>query len=243
MVKFFRKIRQRLLTENKFSRYLIYAFGEIILVVIGILIALQINNWNETRKSSIEEQEYLKQIKQEIQADIASIDSILPKLQDRQKKLDTLETILASNAIGDDTREGYKLWRKSWNFPDFNSHNNTIETLKSSGQIQIIQSKELLNALSSYQNKLDAFYIHQGIMNNYLQNSDSFFTFFNATEIKRQSENNIKVPVNSEALSLKNEVFGKIEMLHSLSKFSSNGHLPKIKKNAEQILKEIESYK
>ena len=50
MIKFFRKIRQRLLTENKFSKYLLYAIGEIILVVIGILIALQINNWNEGRK-------------------------------------------------------------------------------------------------------------------------------------------------------------------------------------------------
>ena len=47
MIKFFRKIRQKTLTENKFSKYLIYAGGEIILVVIGILIALSINNWNE----------------------------------------------------------------------------------------------------------------------------------------------------------------------------------------------------
>src|SRR6056297_2485873 len=49
MIKFFRKIRQKMLSENKFSKYLIYAIGEIILVVIGILIALQINNWNENR--------------------------------------------------------------------------------------------------------------------------------------------------------------------------------------------------
>ena len=50
MIKFFRKIRQKLLTENKFSKYLIYAIGEIVLVVVGILIALQINNQNESRK-------------------------------------------------------------------------------------------------------------------------------------------------------------------------------------------------
>ena len=50
MIKFFRRIRQQLLTENKFSRYLIYAIGEILLVVIGILLALQINNWNENQK-------------------------------------------------------------------------------------------------------------------------------------------------------------------------------------------------
>ena len=49
MIKFFRSIRQKLLTENKFSKYLLYAIGEIVLVVIGILIALSINNWNEKR--------------------------------------------------------------------------------------------------------------------------------------------------------------------------------------------------
>jgi hypothetical protein len=49
MIKFFRKIRQKMLTENKFSKYLLYAIGEIILVVIGIMIALQVNNWNQTR--------------------------------------------------------------------------------------------------------------------------------------------------------------------------------------------------
>ncbi|MFT6336478.1 MAG: hypothetical protein ACI86M_003478 [Saprospiraceae bacterium] len=50
MIKFFRKIRKRLLAEDKFSKYLIYTIGEIVLVVIGILIALQINNWNQKRQ-------------------------------------------------------------------------------------------------------------------------------------------------------------------------------------------------
>jgi hypothetical protein len=51
MIKFFRNIRQNLLTENKFSKYLFYAIGEVVLVVIGILIALSINNWNEDKKT------------------------------------------------------------------------------------------------------------------------------------------------------------------------------------------------
>ncbi len=53
MIKFFRKIRQNLLMENKTGQYLKYALGEIILVVIGILIALSINNWNEHRKEKL----------------------------------------------------------------------------------------------------------------------------------------------------------------------------------------------
>ena len=67
MIKFFRKIRQNLLTENKFSKYLIYAIGEIILVVIGILIALSINKSNEDRKSKIEERAILEAVKTEFE--------------------------------------------------------------------------------------------------------------------------------------------------------------------------------
>jgi len=60
MIKFFKNIRKNLLAEGKTSKYLKYAIGEIILVVIGILIALQINNWNENRKANIEEQRILE---------------------------------------------------------------------------------------------------------------------------------------------------------------------------------------
>ena len=70
MIKFFRKIRQNLLAENKFSKYLIYAIGEIVLVVIGILIALQINNWNEQRKQNNLEESTLIELKANLLADI-----------------------------------------------------------------------------------------------------------------------------------------------------------------------------
>lgn len=57
MIKFFRKIRQSLLTENKLSKYLLYAIGEVILVIVGILFALQINNWNSNKKAHNQELE------------------------------------------------------------------------------------------------------------------------------------------------------------------------------------------
>ena len=62
MIKFFRKIRQNLIMENKTSKYLKYAIGEIVLVVFGILIALQINNWNEDRKLKNEELKILLEL-------------------------------------------------------------------------------------------------------------------------------------------------------------------------------------
>jgi hypothetical protein len=66
MIKFFRKIRQKTLTENKFGKYLTYAIGEIILVVIGILIALQINNWNQQRALKNESNQVLYNLQNEI---------------------------------------------------------------------------------------------------------------------------------------------------------------------------------
>src|SRR5210317_1676767 len=94
MIKFFRKIRQNLLTENKFSKYLLYALGEIFLVVIGILIALSINNWNEGRINKIKEQEYLEGIKTDLQSDLKYIDLLLPNYKSRMQRYATLDSLV-----------------------------------------------------------------------------------------------------------------------------------------------------
>lgn len=73
MLKLFRRIRQQLLSENHFSKYLLYAVGEIFLVVIGILIALQINNWNEGRQLKTLEKTTLKELDNSIQADMEEL--------------------------------------------------------------------------------------------------------------------------------------------------------------------------
>jgi len=75
MIKFFRRIRQRLVSENKFSRYLLYAIGEIALVMIGILLALQVNNWNEFQKLKIQELNLIKQLLEDAKADSVFFES------------------------------------------------------------------------------------------------------------------------------------------------------------------------
>ena len=69
MIPFFRKIRKKLADDNKPIKYLRYAIGEIVLVVIGILIAIQINNWNEDYKSKKKERGYLINLQQDLKAD------------------------------------------------------------------------------------------------------------------------------------------------------------------------------
>lgn len=70
MIQFFRKMRQKLLAENRVTRYFFYASGEILLVVIGILIALGINNWNQNRLETQTVNVYLENLKQDLEADI-----------------------------------------------------------------------------------------------------------------------------------------------------------------------------
>jgi len=77
MIKFFRRIRYDLMEKNKTGKYLKYAIGEIILVVIGILIALQINNWNEKQKLKLQELVLLENVLENIKTDSTSIDSVI----------------------------------------------------------------------------------------------------------------------------------------------------------------------
>ena len=76
MLRFFRQIRQRLLTENRFSKYLLYAVGEILLVVIGILIALQVDNWNENRKARRELNTILVEIHKDLNNDLKNLENL-----------------------------------------------------------------------------------------------------------------------------------------------------------------------
>jgi len=74
MIKFFRHIRQRMIKENRVSKYLLYAIGEIVLVVIGILIALSINNWNQERVNRAKSNELLVGIVKDLGQDVTVLD-------------------------------------------------------------------------------------------------------------------------------------------------------------------------
>ena len=80
-MKIFQKIRRQLLAESRFKNYLPYALGEILLVVIGILIALQVNNWNESRKRDLTEAEFIAGIKSDLQQDKEYIAGVVKRAE------------------------------------------------------------------------------------------------------------------------------------------------------------------
>ena len=95
MIKFFRNIRQKLLSENRFSKYLLYAIGEIVLVVIGILIALSINNWNENRKTEKEIINLFSALRNDLIQDTQLIKGRLPFIHEQYALNETLRARVA----------------------------------------------------------------------------------------------------------------------------------------------------
>lgn len=152
MIKFFRNIRHRLLRENRFTRYLIYAMGEILLVVIGILIALNINNWNTDRQLQRDIKNFKVALYKDFQLDSINI---IEKIADIQLDIeqDSLLRIRFNDpAATMDTL--VKIARYEFNIssdPLFNFNENTIESFRSTGHFQDLKPN-LRNALLTIQN-------------------------------------------------------------------------------------------
>jgi hypothetical protein len=103
MTKLFNKARQKLLVENKIWPYLKYALGEIVLVVIGILLALQINNWNENKKDRETEIYILNEVLSNLNEDGTVIESIVTRREKARRSTDKMLTYLPKGKINKDT--------------------------------------------------------------------------------------------------------------------------------------------
>ncbi|MFC4721239.1 DUF6090 family protein [Geojedonia litorea] len=146
MIKIFRKLRHQLLNQSKFSKYLIYAIGEIILVVIGILIALQINNWNEQQKNLAKEQTILKQLYNEYQSNLAQLDE---KVLMRNEGLEACNQLLQQIDHPEQINEEVfynSLW-KLLRDPTFDPIKNDIV---GSENLRLIRNQELVRILSNW---------------------------------------------------------------------------------------------
>ena len=148
MIRFFRKLRNKLLSESKFGKFLLYALGEIILVVIGILIALQVNNWNVERQNNKEEQFYLRSIKDNLNNDALLLETLTAQISKSLLTLDTISRLDNANKGLTVTNDNFtSSFLGSYNFTPVKT---TIDELQSSGKLNLIKSKLIKEKLLSY---------------------------------------------------------------------------------------------
>jgi hypothetical protein len=148
MIPFFRKIRKNLADDNNPLKYMRYAIGEIVLVVIGILIALSINNWNETRKDNRQEVVYYCKIKEDLESDKNRIETIIESIVERQVVCKQLLLKLHStpkdkSVVIDDYLAAVR--------SDVFYHNKAaITDLTSSGKLSLLHNEELKKIILKY---------------------------------------------------------------------------------------------
>ncbi len=155
MLRFFRKMRSATLAENKFTRYFFYAIGEIVLVVIGILIALQINNWNVGRIEKIEENRILSDLYEEFKANRNDLIIKIKWAEQRVENTAILFNNFESITILFDENEIDSMLQivninPQWNLSDF-----ILNELKNSGNKSRLENKELKIQLYQFMRQYD----------------------------------------------------------------------------------------
>ena len=205
MIKFFRKIRQNLLSENKFNKYLIYAIGEIFLVVIGILIALQINNWNENRKVNALAKKYISDIKTDLINDTLTYKAVLDRLEITREKNKTLLNSSITKNISLDSL--HSLISTSFHsIRIYKIDNTTYLKLSNTGFVDSGKFSEIFQDINTYYNKEYVAYseyiewdeeLSVDISNpNFLGNHKSSVNLYNY-QANEEASNNFREFINS----------------------------------------------
>jgi hypothetical protein len=155
MLRFFRRIRQQSITNNRVGKYVLYAIGEILLVVIGILIAIQLNNWNEQEKQSKLEKEYYCRLLEDALLDQEQIGNLVKLAQDRLTASNQAVRLLLQDK-GQKVEVGNQIFLSvNAIYADFRPNNSAFEDLKSGANMNIIGDKSVIMALNKYFNKVE----------------------------------------------------------------------------------------
>ena len=159
MFGLFRKTRQEILTGDRSRRYFRYALGELVLVVFGILIALQIDGWNDDRLEREQEREILQSMLNEIRVDRGQI---VQAINDNSNLIDAINRLLLMVSEPSDDPEMqremylhsviYTYWYRRVDFP-----NLTISQLSSGNNLFLIRNKQVRDAILDYKRGLDAY--------------------------------------------------------------------------------------
>ena len=150
MLKFFKRIRKRQIHQGRLKNYLLYAVGEIILVVIGILLALQINNWNTERLEQDQMQEFASAMIQDLRADIHETELRQRQMKKIIKRMDSARTLINQSKISN--LQNIDLLCLTWNlyYRPFQWKRKTMEQLKSSASLRFIRNDTLLELIGEY---------------------------------------------------------------------------------------------
>lgn len=181
-MKLFRKVRQNLVNKVKLKKYIIYSIGEILLVMIGILLALQVNNWNQQKINQKKEIKALVDLNNEFKLNAKRI---LKKQKSRIALVPRMENYIRLIATSKADYNSFEDFHSNpFMFGITNPSNGVINTLISSGEISLISNDSLKHYLADWTNQLENLYENEQI----LWNSGLSFIASTSNEIPNPSQ-------------------------------------------------------
>jgi hypothetical protein len=211
MIKFFRHIRKRLVIENRLTKYLLYAIGEIILVVIGILIALQINNWNQERIVKEHNHTIVQNLNKEFSENLIELDTSIDRLNDVIQGMEILLKVMRTQDSNMTESEFDKLLNKTFWMPTWKPSSFVLVELKNSGALSKLNANNLKSLLFKWEREFDK-----------MENNKNNFLLYGAEYIEFITKN------------------GSVRNIDALSENTKNLQKSTIAKNNPELLKNPE---
>lgn len=215
MISAFRKIRHRLLDESRFTRYVAYAFGEIILVVIGILIALSISNWNQRRSERTQEGIYVQNLARDMRAQLKALE-IQQGFEEKYR--DAAMPMLKHYYANDEILMDSIFWDRITTLSErktFVPSTPTYTDLLSSGRISLISDIALKDSLLLYYGELDR--VATIIQNNNTEITDQHYNsialslgYFTRRAVTWHAKEEIQMNIENQFGFMRNERLMKI---------------------------------
>ena len=190
-MKFFRGIRQSLIKTGNLKKYLLYAIGEILLVMIGISLAFQLSNWVDNRIKKNAEIRFYENIKDQIIEDKGLIQEMVVYNNRHMVQFKYANEIIENNDRSKLDTLG-KIVRNLTNYSDFDKEGNIYETMVNSGQVSLLQNHEIVNGIRvleetyNYINRMES--IHYDAVIQHVAVAISPVVAFTNNEIKKPDE-------------------------------------------------------
>ncbi|MFS4418827.1 DUF6090 family protein [Maribacter sp. 2307ULW6-5] len=247
MIKFFRKIRQNLLSEGKTGKYFKYAIGEIVLVVIGILIALQVNNWNQNQKNRELSKLYVENFIKSVESDIVFLND---RIKINEKQIQNITSIintlssqknLSESKLTSFFEQNYSLGFESYFIPEL----STFRQFESNDGGVLIENKKLTDKIYEYyllneRNEKNGEISVQLYQHNYVtKNLTKNLTTGDFLERKIGSPLN-RPKLDLETLRQDSDYIGTLLLKNQMTE-SQNERYQEIKEKAENLLQLLES--
>jgi len=232
-MKLFRKIRQTLIKDGNLKKYLLYAIGEILLVMIGISLAFQVNNWNDGRIQRNAEIRYYENIRDQIVDDKELIQSQMEYNNRHMAQFTYANEIIETNDRSKMDTLGV-IVRNFTNYSDFDREGNIYETMVNSGEIKLLRNLKIVNGIRN----LEENYTYMNRMENIHYDAMMNHVVITTNRVLKFSDNQIKKPELVYTYEFQNMILILMQIMEEKNRTYTSA-LDKIESTISYIDKEL----